>query len=1271
MGNACSGKGKRKQKLNLHVIDKRPSQTGLPRPSQSSQRLPQQLPRPSKTNFEFQFPSDYKTAEADQDLESFVQSMSFIKEHNDNNYSFYLFGEDLSKVRKTYLYELNNIKDMTVKISRQELLLMSSDNPEIMQFLKKNSIDVYALNQNSQGLNELMNISAVKKKIPNRDQLKQQETAYPEYLRLKYLKMADNNNLTGKSGKNLEYGDESKFLNTTYDAGEFLDKEEQEVLVRSSVLNKEGVLLPPWDPEKFELGLDMNVKSKNELKEFDQLLKIMAVENKINFDKNGLVQTETRASLKGKGLIPMGGTDYATNDDASKIALQKTIPEVLGELKPIVDDLKFENFYDKKFFAILTSIINYDQMFETNLIKRLIFPQKEGRGHPTQSGLHIVKLYINGCKRAFITQSLDIYKYLTARNEQYPQILLSALKMIYPNIAKTCPTVIIFRMCNWIPERMYVKDVGDVFTSYDKLKETFKAGNLILHWQEFATGKIRPVLDFTSQEKGMKRCIRTTKENKDESESELYLADWEELYNNDKIGNLYINWNPTIYSHRRTLHGLYWGLSSYKGGFDIPNFKLQRCTQFLLTMFPHKEVCETRIVIEKHKSMLNINYKLKYYLFSFSKGRIVLPNNPLREMEIKESEDEILSDILIFDENSNYENYVIVVQLTPENDSDMVLIKDDHLEIISVSLYTFADFDFLEMPYNNIDQFIPNFPHVLASKDKLEHGTLLDATSALMSPYYKLNLPKRNTLEIRVDSDLNLASEILVMNYENMRKSVSKLPSYLFKSDMSLGCNSLLVTLDEGTYAVKINFTHGGLDVERHSTRKSIKTDRFNVEKQTKNQLKTAQNFESVQVQFLNFGTQLAKRFQPLVIETNVNREFNRIKVEQVSLSNNLRNKKVLTGSWSKMSNFGTKKAKVNCYQKFMKNPGFIIRSEEESEFRFRLTVQKMPSNNGLSYICVAVFEIKDDFTFLTILEDDDYIQGNEFITEHLTLKPNKYGYLVLCLTLEVGFQSNFELEITSESKLKSFHDNKTGLLQFPYHEKLTGEISALSGGHISSPSFLLNDALSITFEDYRKDDNFFVELVTNNTSYPVSLYLIPTPKYSLAELSEMDINNYEYNPAFLYEVNSIFKPVTNQKYLIVPSSLETLVNSIDYEIKIQATCRFRVQKAPAPLFRDSFVIQQDDKFGKDVKFTLQQPDKVLIVVQPDVKNVKTQMAITNTTNKTQVFQSYSALQYGYIFKYLELSQPKHVFSLQVVTNKAVTSSIKIYSMIENNIQII
>lgn len=39
----------------------------------------------------------------------------------------------------------------------------------------------------------------------------------------------------------------------------------------------------------------------------------------------------------------------------------------------------------------------------------------------------------------------------------------------------------------------------------------------------------------------------------------------------------------------------------------------------------------------------------------------------LKEMEVKETETEILSDLIIFEKNKSFENYILMFELIPEN----------------------------------------------------------------------------------------------------------------------------------------------------------------------------------------------------------------------------------------------------------------------------------------------------------------------------------------------------------------------------------------------------------------------------------------------------------------------------------------------------------------------------------------------------------------------------------------------------------------------------
>ena len=94
---------------------------------------------------------------------------------------------------------------------------------------------------------------------------------------------------------------------------------------------------------------------------------------------------------------------------------------------------------------------------------------------------------------------------------------------------------------------------------------------------------------------------------------------------------------------------------------------------------------------------------MKYYLFNFSNNRVSVKKGILREVEINESEKEIISDIVVFEENSFYENYTLVFELIPENKSDIEKIPKDLNEILSISIFSFRKFEIVEIPFKKID----------------------------------------------------------------------------------------------------------------------------------------------------------------------------------------------------------------------------------------------------------------------------------------------------------------------------------------------------------------------------------------------------------------------------------------------------------------------------------------------------------------------------------------------------------------------------------------
>lgn len=104
-----------------------------------------------------------------------------------------------------------------------------------------------------------------------------------------------------------------------------------------------------------------------------------------------------------------------------------------------------------------------------------------------------------------------------------------------------------------------------------------------------------------------------------------------------------------------------------------------------------------------------------------------------------------------------------------------------------------------------------------------------------------------------------------------------------------------------------------------------------------------------------------------------------------------------------------------------MKNPGFVINVDEETEVKFSLKASKSMEKEPLLTICVI--EIMDDFKFKFLI-DGKAQPGYVYDTEDMLLCPNMFGYLVLCFNLSDYWEGSFELTISSDKKIKSVRDN-------------------------------------------------------------------------------------------------------------------------------------------------------------------------------------------------------------------------------------------------------
>ena len=86
---------------------------------------------------------------------------------------------------------------------------------------------------------------------------------------------------------------------------------------------------------------------------------------------------------------------------------------------------------------------------------------------------------------------------------------------------------------------------------------------------------------------------------------------------------------------------------------------------------------------------------------------------------------------------------------------------------------------------------------------------------------------------------------------------------------------------------------------------------------------------------------------------------------------------------------------------------------------------------------------------------------------------------------------------------------------------------------------------------------------MVNSKDSPCSIYLIETPKSGLQDLSALEIQSADYNPAFLYEINGFSKRVSRTGYLLVPTTLSRAEREIEFIFNVQSDQRFRLIKCP------------------------------------------------------------------------------------------------------------
>lgn len=184
--------------------------------------------------------------------------------------------------------------------------------------------------------------------------------------------------------------------------------------------------------------------------------------------------------------------------------------------KPTVNDLHKKTFLvehqnqPNNFFTALTCIINSDVEFQTNSLRRLIYPHLNNFPCLSPDNIYFVKLFINGIRRCVpLNGKYDQGLYYTNKNEIYPLFIQKALQNIYPrdNLIDVLPNYLLYRMIGWIPEILVFSDIGSCDQSYEKLKESFLSFSVMLSFDY--QGDILPILEFVDGDNGREMKIKT------------------------------------------------------------------------------------------------------------------------------------------------------------------------------------------------------------------------------------------------------------------------------------------------------------------------------------------------------------------------------------------------------------------------------------------------------------------------------------------------------------------------------------------------------------------------------------------------------------------------------------------------------------------------------------------------------------------------------------------------------------------------------------------
>ena len=770
----------------------------------------------------------------------------------------------------------------------------------------------------------------------------------------------------------------------------------------------------------------------------------------------------------------------------------------------------------------------------------------------------------------------------------------------------------------------------------------------------------------------------TSREIATEKKPEItQLLNWQDLYNSNQLENIYISWNPSIHNCRKSIHfTLHPEPISSESMFDNSLINNYKKVQILISLSPHSEPNETRLILEKHRSELNgILYEIRYNLYAFNRHRISLPTECFKTLEIREDDlNDVINDTMIFEQNNIQDNYILTVEAIPlaylnsvfpekykyrnsddplcaikapkknkrfiDCDVDEFGITDRWVSDILMSLNIFAwyETEIMEIPFKEVTQLFKM--HIPSVKDQK----------------FKLKILKPCDIEIRVEGDLTNKFAIKVSKFSRYRNSyrdndfsasannnINQTKNiYLAQNNgLKKKGNSIRFRGKEGTFLVGFDVRACGSKNNGYEEEIEALLDHI-YEKQVK---------DNITISVLAFGKELHKNYQSSMIKIKkaplYRQKTTEYKIEsrffehekfkfELPQKGGLNKKKVLKSEWTVENNFGDNKFGILSFQKFHQNPGFMVSVKEDCQIQ--ITVQVDNYKDKKCDYKFNIFEIKDNYELENILDYDEFISEKKIVTDTLFLSKNKNGYLFLMIALYTDFTSPFSITINSDVELASVKDNSNGICKLPWVEQFEGSIEGNCGGWIKMHNFLLNQSFIIILGDSAPNsiEELFIELSSHNKTHHIGVSIISLNSLkSLCFVEEDEIETVRTNPAFLAEMNAYYLKLPQGIYMIIPTSFEPLESAekLEYLLKIYSSVGFKFKKMPAfrPLQQMTQSITMVDQaiFQVDL-FT--ESSQLMIILESIESENETVQVLDFIAGKSFLFGEVLLIKFVYIF---------------------------------------